>query len=341
MKEIKPLTSMRGLFALWVFAFHIEVYSGMTHQLAFLSYGYLGVDFFFLLSGFILAGAHGATFAQGCAAADYLKFMRRRAWRIVPLHWAILAAIVGARLWSDGTVGPGALWQEFAMMNSWFPGSTEINGPDWSLSTEWAANIAFPLLAFMTLDGSKSGLTRTWIVIAAAICGLILCVVGHRGRLDHTETGFALIRCFAEFSLGMALYRFRDAAPVLKQDRTLLGLAVAALILIGLRFNDLATVTLMAAGLVGIAGNRGRVGQVLSMPVFHWLGQVSFSIYLVHLPILLLATQLVADKSPWGVVRTTAITVPTVLIVSALTYRFIESRFKGGIRSMRPKLAPL
>jgi peptidoglycan/LPS O-acetylase OafA/YrhL len=66
MGEIKSLTSLRGVFAMWVVFFHLHAWSDIADQpLLFIDRGYLGVDFFFLLSGFILAGRHAREFVDG------------------------------------------------------------------------------------------------------------------------------------------------------------------------------------------------------------------------------------------------------------------------------------
>ena len=88
MTEIKPLTSLRGLFALWVLAFHLGIWSPLPgwNHLPVVSRGYLAVDFFFVLSGFILARAHGSNFQARLSLADYRDFVVKRAGRLFPLH---------------------------------------------------------------------------------------------------------------------------------------------------------------------------------------------------------------------------------------------------------------
>jgi len=303
----------------------------MPHGEPILSYGYLGVDFFFLLSGFILAGAHGATFATRYARGDHLKFLRRRSWRLLPLHWSVLAVVAITTLIFGQLSGRGSLLQEFALLNAWFPGSAELNGPDWSLSTEWAANLAFPLLAYMTLSPTRPGQQRAILSVILSVAGLLFCAFRHQGSLDTTTPPFALIRCFAEFSIGMILYRFRNRVSVLNSDRTLAVLTTGLAILIVLRASNVVTVSVMAAGLVGVAGNRSRFSSFLSIPAVHWLGKISFSIYLVHLPLLLLVRQTFVGNDPLTIAMVCATAIPTVLAISAVTHRYIEMRFVNGL----------
>jgi peptidoglycan/LPS O-acetylase OafA/YrhL len=307
----------------------------MPHGLPFLSFGYLGVDFFFLLSGFILARAYGDRFARQWRGSDYLSFVRRRAWRLLPLHWTVLATVALSQLISVPSLDPGSMLQEFALMSAWYPRGMVINPPDWSLSAEWAANLIFPLLAFMMLDPSKSGRHRAILGVCAAFAALLLWTVFHHGSLDSTVAPFAVVRCICEFSTGMALFRFRAVAPALTSDRMLLLVIVGAAIAIGLRLNDLIAVIAMATGLVGVAGNRAWFSKLLSASPVHWLGKVSYSIYLVHFPVIVFVRHLLPANDFKDTLAVILISVPAVIAISALTYRHVELRFKDGLGAMR------
>jgi len=112
--EIRPLTSLRGLAALSVVAYHVSVRPGGAWlENPIVHHGYLAVDFFLLLSGFVLAGAYGetATTWQG-----YLQFVRRRFFRLFPLHLVVLAVIVLVdSVWSLAKV-----LLEGALMHRWY-----------------------------------------------------------------------------------------------------------------------------------------------------------------------------------------------------------------------------
>ena len=97
MKEIRALTSLRGVFAIWVMIHHLQMFA--PSPIAALSLighrGYLSVDFFFMLSGFILAATYGQKFSFNIAA--YSRFLIRRWGRLFPLFLFIAAIVISDR----------------------------------------------------------------------------------------------------------------------------------------------------------------------------------------------------------------------------------------------------
>ena len=104
MKEIKSLTSLRGIFAMWVLGFHLCAWSPLPGwmQTPIVSRGYLAVDFFFVLSGFILARTHAGEFHHGAYTKAYRNFVFKRVVRLFPLHWLVLIAnLAGLLIFHD------------------------------------------------------------------------------------------------------------------------------------------------------------------------------------------------------------------------------------------------
>lgn len=144
MGEIKALTSLRGLFALWVVLFHLRAWSDLADRpVLIVDRGYLGVDFFFLLSGYILAARHAREFTSGYRWADHLAFAIKRFGRLFPLHLAVLAVVViGMRIRGEPSYWWTHIATEASLMHRWgviHAPRAALNGPDWSISTEWAA----------------------------------------------------------------------------------------------------------------------------------------------------------------------------------------------------------
>jgi peptidoglycan/LPS O-acetylase OafA/YrhL len=338
MKEIKPLTTMRGAFALWVLGYHIAFNSGMPRGEPFLAYGYLGVEFFFLLSGFILAGAYGNLFAERWTASDYTRFMRARFRRLFPLHLTVLGVVVVIAIMAGRPIAPWPLASEATLTNMWWPGVPRLNGLDWSLSTELAANILLPILAVLALRKTRTGFAVACFTGLAAITALLAYAKTNGWSLDDIQTSGAMIRCFCEFTMGMLIYRFRESLTLVSSDLvlTLLGLALVALV--GARSHDLLIVAVLATGLAGLASNRGRVAKLLSWPPFHYLGKISFSVYLVQSPVNAVVKSLIGEMGAparYWVFALAAVT--GTIAVSSLTYRHIELRFKNSAKP-RPSL---
>ena len=148
-RMLPTLTGLRGFAALAVLFYHIR--SGMAgflpeRVIAVLAQGYLAVDLFFVLSGFVLWWTYGAEFRdQGIRAAP--RFIVRRFARIFPLHVAILSAMLlfAVALLVSGR-DPGAHYSfaalpaHYLLAQNWgFGNGLTWNDPAWSISTEWAA----------------------------------------------------------------------------------------------------------------------------------------------------------------------------------------------------------
>jgi peptidoglycan/LPS O-acetylase OafA/YrhL len=159
-QELKPLTSLRFIAAFWVLLYHFKDHLGLgMGQFGLVADGYLGVDLFFTLSGFILAHVYLTSLEGG--RFGYGGFLKNRIARVYPMHLAALAAMLvlfaGATAMGAGVGSPEAFkWSDLPahlfMVHAW--GTTQAVGwnfPSWSISAEWAAYLLFPLAAALVL----------------------------------------------------------------------------------------------------------------------------------------------------------------------------------------------
>ena len=152
-RRIDALTGIRAFAALAVLIYHYQFYF-LTGRIS--DYGYLGVDLFFILSGFVIAHAHLGEFAS-LHWATILRFYGLRLARIYPVHFVILIGLVctvitaghfgvAAHLPSQFTAN--SLWANLLLIHAWGPWPLSWNFPAWSISCEWAAYLLCPLLCF-------------------------------------------------------------------------------------------------------------------------------------------------------------------------------------------------
>ncbi len=228
--HIKPLTSLRFIAAVWVLLYHFKDHLGLDlGRWGLVADGYLGVDLFFTLSGFILAHVYLSQFEGG--AFGYGGFLKNRIARVYPMHLAALAAMIvlyaGATAMGAGVGSPDAFkWSDLPahlfMVHAW--GATPAVGwnfPSWSISAEWAAYLLFPLVAALVLKAQRRS---AWMAAAAlALCLVSFAALSNLHQLapwvgrdfSQMTAQIGALRILPSFLLGVALYAFgrRYAAP--------------------------------------------------------------------------------------------------------------------------------
>lgn len=288
------LDSLRGLAALSVAAFHFQG-TGPLFSNDFVLGAGLAVDFFFVLSGFVIAASYGGRLADGFPIR---RFALLRIGRLYPLHLAMLLAFLlsefllvasglptgTAREPFTGGHSPGNLATAIALLNGLqVPIGNDWNGPSWSISVEIWLYLAIALVW-------RAFGRRGWIVagIAAAAAGTALTL----GLADHVAPfssralrgvlGFGLGVCVWEmWRHGIRLCAGRGMATLIE-----IGLLAAAIIIFATKdsfpgHNVLADLAFALTVLV-FAGELGLVSRLLAFRPFVWLGILSYSIYMVH-----------------------------------------------------------
>ena len=351
LEEIRTFTGLRGVLAVSVMIDHYaKVDFSAAYPLSMLPHFYLAVDLFLLLSGFILAKVYEDRLRGLSLAAGYRKFLWSRILRLWPLY--ALTTVVCFVLVRTGLLTflhPNASWAALGAnllaVQSWlWPGSS-LNGPGWSISTEWLANLVFPLLLPLVLGGSWG---RTlWIsgVALAAVAGSALWF----GQLFDVPSPWAVNviagpgavgRCLGEFVIGMACWRVRNRAGwawVLGQDRVLTPLLVGLFLLMQWTVLDVPFVLVGAVLLTGLSFETSKVSHVLRSGVLVGLGRISYSLYLVHITLLPLRDTFagwfarIGTSESWGLAVTC--TAGLALCLAGLSWRFVEG--VGRLEVMR------
>ncbi len=292
-REIVPLTSLRGVAAMAVVLQHFSA-TAQQHAAvtipSLVPHGYLAVDLFFVLSGFIMSYTYLREF-QDRGAAAFPGFFGKRVARIFPLHTATLLLMLAAAAASTVLLGrniivtsdnwPLDIGLNLLLLQGFVPGHN-LNGPSWSISSEFLAYVLFPALAILAFS-------RRTVIWAAVIAVCVAALVALALSLPRLGLGFeaaplSLIRCLAEFTLGIGCYRLSlnpVAARWLARDAAgfaLIGACGASMLL---RF-DLPAALLFPGLIAALAVNRGLVARLMSAGWLRWLGVVSFSLYLLH-----------------------------------------------------------
>ena len=338
-RENRPLTSIRGFASLWVFTAHVAsvYYPVLPHRLAIaLDCGWLGVDIFFVLSGFILATVYASL-----APAGWGRFATRRVLRVFPLNTAlmgffILCALLGIR--SGAAVDWHYLPWHLLMLQSFVPGhKTGWIFVNWSVGVELLCYLAFPLLVLALRRFNRAALVVATLAAALLAYRLQLHVLGAFFGLP------AVLRCGSEFLLGatvatlaLRLPRLSPRAAGLLEVAALVALVAGVTGGLGAEWcaavgsRRMATIPLAAAALIfALASDAGPLARLLRWPPLFWLGQVSFSLYLIHWPLMVRCAPFAwiwsGGPPPVGVVAVWgALVLAVALALSTLTYRFVE-----------------
>ncbi len=291
--EIRALTGLRGIAALYVVFFHANGQYRMPDLIRpFIRHGYMAVDLFFILSGFVMAMTYAGLFEKGFCFKSFKQFLLLRLARIYPLFalmtvlTAILIATVLSKTYTFEHLGTALLFN-FTLTHVWGFANSVVP-PSWSISTEWAAYLLFPIGVFVGLR-----LPRRWSVLGLVVSFAVLAVIAygpawiaqsemrHRhGPLDIASS-YALgttLRCLASFYIGLVAYRFRDLIPA----RGAGVLFILMLVLLCFKGSDLALIPTFALLIMSLSTDEGWLARLLKNPVFYWLGVISYALYLIH-----------------------------------------------------------
>ena len=306
---IRGLTAVRGVAAWWVVLFHFReaLPAGVPRPvMAFADHGYLAVDLFFELSGFVIALSYAGKLSGGensghgrtlwiAPARVVARFLGLRVARIYPLHLFTLglcliqalgiATLSRQQAVSDRFSAP-SFWLNVSLMQNWgFLDHLSWNVPAWSISVEWFAYLAFPVMCWGLLKFRKGSL---WLAAAIACLLIVLAAftaaTGQSLGDDIPRTGLA--RCLLEFSAGMCLLRLRAGRMVaLRHDGdpgSLLAVVCVGAYVV-LPIPDYATIPLGFLGAIyALSDPKSLLSRIMNWRFLEYLGSISYSTYMIH-----------------------------------------------------------
>lgn len=350
--QIPAITGIRGLAAMWVMLFHLYEFShradlsfGPLDFSPWLLSGYLGVDLFFVLSGFLLVQG----FIHPAREPIRLRvFWRHRFRRVLPALWAQLAILLGI-LAATGSALPSLfeIGTLFSLSFNLWANDTALNPVYWSMPVEWNFYMVLPLLA-LGFRGTRKRMVSTLILLVASalafrwLCiwsvttygeeGVVLArwIIQLPGRIDQFALGMAAAWCVlhcrptARFvhwlvwlgcatALGLAAFAVHLGNYIIELQQpwswlftTLIGASFAVLVL-------------------GVATARDSLAsKLLASRTLVWHGTISYSLYLWHFPILQGFTKVFARPvGAWDALWLVGL----ILLVSALSQRAFEQPF--------------
>jgi peptidoglycan/LPS O-acetylase OafA/YrhL len=356
--DIRALTGVRGVAAAVIVAYHfgdVELFGGGNLAYYRIDHGYLLVDMFFMLSGYVIALTYKDAFDSG-GLKNFTTFMLKRVARLYPAYLVIAAlylAKIAAGLNGQDTLAmfsPYDYVGNLLMMNGWGFHIKPIIGVSWASSTEMGSYLLVPLLIALTIRRSP---LICGLVVLAALAGIYAVSISGRGSggpLDvvNGNSFYPLLRAICGFSIGFAIYRFSGALDKLSmtaQDVLLAVNLIAIITVMAFAVGD-RVLYLLFIPLVAVLSRDGRLAQLLfGNALVYRLGLISYSIYLIHPLFVSFAVRAWRD---YGETRTvyliaSAICFAMIWLLAELSYRFVEMPGRKAVVDLflaKPQRAP-
>lgn len=341
--------------------FHLNSF-GYFYTNSFVLGIYLFVDFFFVLSGFVITHAYLGRLNTAPQAGAFLV---RRLGRVWPLHAVTLVAFVPLEILKAVSVGgetaafagrfaPSSIVSSLFLVHS-LGVESELtwNMPSWSISAEFFAYVTFAVLCLLA--------RRTWLVTASALALSAAGAFVVMGWSDHyidTSFDYGYFRCLYGFFAGHVVYRLFlgartagfTALPAAGVTEVASLAAVVAFVSLA-RGDALSYASPLVFGAVVwvFAFEGGPFSRLLATGPFQWLGARSYSIYMVHALVIAIVqkgatvvqvllgksmfvermvdgheSRLLSFGAPWTMDLLAIVYLLVVVAISALTYRFVE-----------------
>lgn len=314
-KYIKSLTSLRGIAALIIVIHHFSYYglpqlgATISSYSDFFSNGYLCVDFFFILSGFIMAHVYVNQFASGISLDNYRSYIFSRFARIYPLHFLMILLFMGVEFVKiflpntsafTGKFNLTALFANIFMLQAFdlncpplFRCDTYWNEPAWSISVEFVIYCIFPIFLFLIFKSQPKWDVKIYFLTFMSILPLIIFYAGNLNSIIGIPS---IARCGLECILGIITYKIYDQGIFHKyfNQNFIAAISLIWIVLI-MQYNwsdsvgtvrsihDWISLPAFSLLILSLSSNtKGLIAKILNSSSILYLGAISYSIYMVH-----------------------------------------------------------
>ena len=361
--RLPGLDGLRAIAILAVLAFHLDP--------RWLPGGFLGVDVFFVISGFLITTLLVREHARD-GRVDLVGFWTRRARRLLPALLVLVPSVillarlveadllVGIRRQALGALTFTSNWLEIGAGSDYFHSTApQLLMNLWSLAVEEQFYLVWPLVALLLLRVAPSSRARAGVALALALGSAVLMAVRYDPSAGATRVYYGTDTHLMGLMLGAALafawaapHRAWTSTPAWERARRPAlagaGVVLVALLLLldestawtfrgGILAASLATTLLV----LGVVDRPGPLRSVLDRPALRWIGERSYGLYLWHWPVILI----VEADLPWaarsadGYLWSRVWCVVVTVAIADLSYRLLETPvrergFRGSARHL-------
>jgi peptidoglycan/LPS O-acetylase OafA/YrhL len=343
--RLSSLDTFRFIAAASVVLYHFEDNFRIfgAFKLCVLSQFHLMVDFFFVLSGFVLMHTYEGSIIN---LNSYGDFLRKRIARIYPLHLAVTLLFLAASLlvaagyvslrmpeYFDWRLGPSHL----LLVHAWGFTHPGLNFPSWSISAEFFVYFLFPFLASMTL---RIGPSRS-LAVAAGVALVMTLFREYLGLRPWTQAthDYGMLRAVPTFLAGIACNRLVTKYRI----RCSWSIAYSVAIVTALSFfaglPDSVVIALFPILVTVTAAAQMRSSDtVLSHPFLVHLGDASYGVYMLHTPVIFACLALVRRLGLTSGGQLIAVAIFGLIVTTGLalvSFRWFETparRWISGIK---------
>lgn len=332
------LTSIRGIASLIVVLFHIREHllniSFLQSSYWIYGNGYLGVDLFFILSGFILTYKYSEEFKY--SFKGFTSFIKKRIARIYPLHFCVmffyliipLALVITQRQVPVSLYSTEGFFKKILLIDLWGLNNTTWNTwniPSWSISAEFVAYLVFPFIVFFF---QKLHYTAKILMFFGLpmVLGLIFDFFPSE-NIGSNIGNLGLLRCLIEFSMGCLIFLIIKRLHTYKSKLSFLLICVIVTLSAILNFDRnyfyipyIFSLLLIAL----IIFPSYPLVKLLSVPPLMHLGNISYSIYLTHTLVRDILFMITLKGNEVASINIIIIYITITIFISSITYKYIE-----------------
>ncbi|MFY0598229.1 MAG: acyltransferase [Cyclobacteriaceae bacterium] len=303
-KHIASLTALRGIAALLVVLFHFDIWLELrgftrlvnTEYSLIITKGYLWVDFFFILSGFVICHVYGKKL-ENRTKGNVKKYLWARFTRIYPLHIFIMLLFAlqtfvlfllyseyAASNWQWARTLPDFLIHLFLLQTSGIINRPVWNVGSWSIAAEWWTYI-FAIGLIPLLSKARNQIVN----IFAILCFFGFVFVAYQNpkfTLDEFY-GLGTLRCVFGFTIGIAVCRaysvLVNKETIWSKDWVFYLMVICSLSVLHFGIYDVVVIPFFGFFILSGALNKGHPSRLLNLKPLVFLGNISYSVYLIHL----------------------------------------------------------